>query len=59
MISNILLSGVVFTKDINTGAPYYVINYDDISGLKDTVTSGSGKFSNKLLSTIIFPWLGE
>lgn len=49
MISNILLSGVAFTKDINTGAPYYVINYDDISGLTDTVTSGSGKFSNKLL----------
>ena len=47
MISNILLSGVVFTKDINTGA-YYVINYDDISGLTDTVL-GSGKFSNKLL----------
>lgn len=49
MISNILISGVVFTKDINTGAPYYVINYDDISGLSDTVTSGSGKFSNKIL----------
>ena len=49
MISNIFLSGVAFTKDINTGAPYYVINYDDMSGLTDTVTSGSGKFSNKLL----------
>ena len=24
-----------------TGAPYYVINYDDVSGKTDTITSGN------------------
>tara|TARA_B100001059_G_scaffold236772_1_gene290128 strand:- start:18 stop:2381 length:2364 start_codon:yes stop_codon:yes gene_type:complete len=49
MISNIKMSGVVFNKDISSGYPYYIINYDDISGLTDTVTSGSGKYANKSL----------
>ena len=49
MISNIKMSGVVFNKDISSGYPYYIINYDDISGLTDTVTSGSGKHANKSL----------
>ena len=31
-----------------TGA-YYVINYDDVSGLTTTVTAGTGSASNKLL----------
>ena len=41
MISSINCSGVVFNRDLNTAANYYVINYDDVSGKSDTVTSGN------------------
>jgi len=41
MINNVTMSGVLFTQDLNTGAPYYVINYDDESGRTDTVASGN------------------
>ena len=50
MIVNTDISGVVFTKDPNNNAPYYVINYDDFSGLTDSVTSGKYEFSNKALN---------
>lgn len=49
MVLNTSMSGVVFTHDLNTGAPYYVINYDDISGLTNTVTSGGGEYANRTL----------
>ena len=50
MITRIYSSGVIFTKDIENGANYYVINYDDVTGKTDTVTSGFGHYSNRILN---------
>lgn len=49
LIENVSMSGVLFTQDLNTGAPYYVINYDDESGRTDTVTSGKENGNRTLL----------
>ena len=48
-IDKLLLSGVIFTRELNTGAPYYVINYDDKSGSTESVTSGTGEYSNRTI----------
>ena len=40
MLREVRISGVAFTHDASTGAPYYVVNYDDTSGTTDSVTSG-------------------
>ena len=49
MVVDISVSGVIFTHELKNRAPYYSINYDDISGSSSTVTSGSGRYSNKTL----------
>ena len=41
MVFNTKLSGVLTNYCIKDGSFYYVINYDDISGSTDSVTSGS------------------
>ena len=48
-VDKVLLSGVIFTRELNTGAPYYVINYDDKSGSTESVTSGSSEYSNRTI----------
>lgn len=40
MLSQVKVSGVIFTKDPNTGSDYYIINYDDISSQTDSITAG-------------------
>ncbi|UFS72436.1 hypothetical protein LPW11_09635 [Geomonas sp. RF6] len=39
MLRQVSMSGVVFTADVDTLAPYYAINYDE-SGRTDSVTGG-------------------
>ncbi|MBO4356280.1 MAG: gamma-glutamyl-gamma-aminobutyrate hydrolase family protein [Clostridia bacterium] len=39
--TDVLVSGVVFTRELHGNRPFYLINYDD-SGSTDSVTGGSG-----------------
>ncbi|MBC8298272.1 MAG: hypothetical protein H8E55_21095 [Pelagibacterales bacterium] len=50
-VTDVMMSGVIFTCDMVTGAPYYIINYDDVSGKTDTITSGN---ASSLRTTILF-----
>lgn len=45
-IEKVQMSGVIFTNDINSNAPYYLINYDE-SGRTNLVTSGKKSFTHK------------
>ena len=49
MIIDIKMSGVIFTGDSSGYNNYYTINYDDVTGRTDTVTSGNSVYSNKTL----------
>jgi len=57
---DVLISGVVFTRNIQNNGPYYLINFDK-SSLTDSVTSG--KVGNKIeiirniqLNNQLLPW---
>ena len=39
-ISNVSVSGVVFSKTLEDGTPYFCISYDNLSKATDRVTSG-------------------
>lgn len=39
-IQGVAFSGVVLTRELKSNAPYYVVNYDSITGRTDTVTRG-------------------
>lgn len=41
MVEDVRMSGVIMTKSLDDGSPYYVINFDDTTGKTDTVTSGN------------------
>lgn len=41
MVSDVRMSGVIFTRDLERNAPYFVLNYDTRTNRTDTVTSGS------------------
>lgn len=41
-LSHVKMAGVVFTRSLETGAPYYRINFDDQTQSTASVTSGGG-----------------
>lgn len=41
MVKNVVMSGVIMSKCLEDGSPYFSINYDDETGLTDSVTSGT------------------
>lgn len=41
MIRRVTVTGVIMTRVLTDGSPYYVINYDDESGRTDTITGGT------------------
>lgn len=50
MVTKPIISGVVFTRGLSTGAPIYTISYDPHSGKTDSITSGSQQeFKTRLL----------
>jgi glutamine kinase len=58
--TDIYMSGVIFTHDLETSSPYYVINYD-LSGKTNIVTAGAGGSLVKIFRStegfkLVQPW---
>jgi len=49
MLTDLAGHGVVLTRTLNHGAPYYVLNYDDTSADPESVTSGRGRHLRTVL----------
>ncbi|MBI4317875.1 MAG: NTP transferase domain-containing protein [Chloroflexi bacterium] len=49
MVQQVAMSGVVLTRDLNSGAPYFVVNYDDVTKRTDSVTSGNSRDQRTVL----------
>ncbi len=49
MLNDVLISGVVFTRGLQNGTPYYTINYDDITGSTESITSGTSQDDKTLI----------
>ncbi|WP_165857681.1 PEP/pyruvate-binding domain-containing protein [Marinobacter sp. JSM 1782161] len=49
MVDKVCASGVAFTRTLAHGAPYYVINYDDITRSTESITSGASRDHKTLL----------
>lgn len=43
MLRRVFKSGVLLTRDLS-GRPYYTLNFDQVTGQTDSVTSGTGRF---------------
>jgi glutamine kinase len=43
MVPDVRMSGVVFTRDLDKNAPYFVLNYDNRTNRTDTVTGGASE----------------
>lgn len=48
MLKDVISSGVVFTRSLEHGAPYYVINYDE-TGTTDGITAGNNNEHKTLI----------
>lgn len=48
MVEDVRASGVAFTRTLTHGAPYYVVNYDDVTFSTDSITGGNSR-THKML----------